>query len=177
MGDQFPDLPLLQQLIGAAKSNGLREVEMAASTWRVRCAFRSTPDGSAPAPVSRQPWWRVAHSPFANQLDLAVLFETGQLHVVRSHSVGYWRPAPTVVVGSLLRAGQVVGHLNIVGVDVAVTTPAAGTVMAVYREPDDPVDYGQLLVAIRCAERRSAPGQAKPVMPDRTSEDPWTTKR
>ena len=158
MDEEFPDLPSLGQLIGAAKSKGLREVDIASATWRVRWAFRSAAHGSAPALASRRPWWRVAGSPFANQLDLAALFESGQLHVVRSPSVGYWRPAATVAVGSNVLAHQVVGHLKVVGVNVAITTPTAGTVMAVYSEPDDPVEYGQLLVAIKCVELGSTPG-------------------
>jgi pyruvate/2-oxoglutarate dehydrogenase complex dihydrolipoamide acyltransferase (E2) component len=62
--------------------------------------------------------------------------------------VGYFTPRGTLAVGQSIRAGDVVGHVDVLGVPVDVVAPADGRLGRLYAAAGEAVEYGQELVRI-----------------------------
>lgn len=71
--------------------------------------------------------------------------------VATSPAVGLYRPRPGVAVGSRVRAGDVLGAVDMLGVPHEVLAPADGVVGGSYVEGGEGVEYGQDLVRIELA--------------------------
>ncbi|HYL40035.1 MAG TPA: biotin/lipoyl-containing protein, partial [Candidatus Binatus sp.] len=99
-------------------------------------AAASLPNGTAHAP-------RPAH-------------EDESRRVATSPAVGVFRPGPRAAVGSRVRAGDPLGHVDVLGVPEEVPAPADGMVTELLVEGGTAVEYGQELVLVALA----APAEA-----------------
>lgn len=76
------------------------------------------------------------------------------LHCLRAHMVGIFHPwlnphgKILVAVGDLVKAGQIVGVIETLGILNEIKTSVAGRVVEVSSQDGQPVEYGQLLVTI-----------------------------
>ena len=68
--------------------------------------------------------------------------------VARSSAVGYFTPAPDLVVGRSVQAGDLLGSIDVLGIAQEVTAPEEGIVAAVLAEEGQAVEYGQVLAEI-----------------------------
>ena len=123
------DLDLVRHALDAARRHGYAEVELgegeASFTARLARLPRSVaPVGDAPVDDAPKP--------------------------VRATLVGYFRDAKEpLAVGSTVKAGDVVGMIEALGIVTDVTTKAAGEVVEVMVEPGQAVEYGQVLATVR----------------------------
>ena len=68
--------------------------------------------------------------------------------VATSPAVGIFQPRPEMRPGTRVRAGDRIGHVDVLGVRQEVASPVDGIVGATLVEPGDAVEYGQDLVRI-----------------------------
>ena len=62
---------------------------------------------------------------------------------VTSPAVGYFAPRDGVAVGSRLRNGDTIGHVDVLGVRREIVSPIDGTLRGLEVEPGQAVEYGQ----------------------------------
>jgi biotin carboxyl carrier protein len=69
-------------------------------------------------------------------------------HLATSPGVGYFTAREGVAAGSAIRGGDVLGHVDVLGVKVEVVSPADGIVARVLADGGEAVEYGQELVRL-----------------------------
>jgi len=143
---------VLPTLIARLERSRLGELEVRQDGWRVRLrrTVPSAPDGADGAAVQpaslRRPDRRSerqadATEPRPQQLRPA---DRGMVDVT-SPAVGYYLPRDGVAVGSTVRAGDTLGHIDVLGVRVEVVAPEDGLIAALSAESGEAVEYGQTL--------------------------------
>jgi acetyl-CoA carboxylase biotin carboxyl carrier protein len=71
--------------------------------------------------------------------------------VATSPAVGVFRPGPRAAVGTRVREGDVLGHVDVLGVAEELLSPAAGIVGEMLVEAGTAVEYGQPLLVVALA--------------------------
>jgi biotin carboxyl carrier protein len=73
-------------------------------------------------------------------------------------AVGYYQPASELATGQQVESGDVLGHVDVLGVRQEVVAPATGIVSRLLAQPGQAVEYGQELVQIEPVSRSAAAG-------------------
>jgi len=73
-------------------------------------------------------------------------------------AVGYYQPAGELATGQQVEAGDVIGHVDVLGVRQEVVAPATGIVSRLLAQPGQAVEYGQELVQIEPVVRSAQAG-------------------
>jgi biotin carboxyl carrier protein len=73
-------------------------------------------------------------------------------------AVGYYQPAGELATGQQVEAGDVIGHVDVLGVRQEVVAPATGIVSRLLAQPGQAVEYGQELVQIEPVVRSAPAG-------------------
>lgn len=73
-------------------------------------------------------------------------------------AVGYYQPAGELATGQQVEAGDVIGHVDVLGVRQEVVAPATGIVSRLLAQPGQAVEYGQELVQIEPVSRPAPAG-------------------
>lgn len=68
--------------------------------------------------------------------------------LVTSPAVGYFVARDSVKVGASLRSGDLVGHIDVLGVRQEVASPVAGVLRAMEVQPGQAVEYGQPIARV-----------------------------
>ena len=68
--------------------------------------------------------------------------------VARSPAVGYFVPGAASEVGRAVRGGDVLGHVEMLGIHHDVTAPVDGVVIRTIASSGEAVEYGQPLVLV-----------------------------
>jgi biotin carboxyl carrier protein len=156
LADQI--LPLLIARLGAS---GLGELEVRQDGWRVRLR-RGATSGAAAEDASRP---RAAGSPAPRPPDRrhdsagqgespdGGRRERGRL-AISSPAVGYYQPRDGLAVGASVRGGDLLGHVDVLGVRQDVVAPEDGIVAVLSAQPGEAVEYGQTLARLEPAEGR-----------------------
>jgi biotin carboxyl carrier protein len=72
------------------------------------------------------------------------------LSPIRATQVGFYRPAPKPITpGSQIRKGDVVASIAALGLANDIESPFSGEVVEVFVQPDQAVEYGQVLATVR----------------------------
>ena len=125
---------VLPALIARLRSSQLGELEVRTDSWRVRlrrsAAGPSRPRTGPAAPIDEGAGVEVAAD------------------VARAPAVGYFSPAPGLVVGRSVQAGDTLGSVDVLGIAHDVAAPTDGIVGRVLAEAGQAVEYGQPLVDI-----------------------------
>jgi biotin carboxyl carrier protein len=126
---------ILPALIARLRASRLAELEVRSAGWRVRLRrdLRGSRRGGAGHP---------GDSADADPADLPELAQAS------SPAVGYFTPAAGLAVGQAVANGDVLGSVDVLGIDQDVTSPIEGLVAAVLAEPGQAVEYGQALLQI-----------------------------
>jgi biotin carboxyl carrier protein len=143
------DVPAIRDLIAAFRRAGAQEFELSDGTFAMKGRFFAAHPGTPHTALHREPSRAPDAGEYASSLALGQLYEREELTLIRSSAVGRWRPSADLAAGASVRTDAVLGTLTVVGIPLDVRTPASGTVLTVYAESDDPVQYGQLLCAIK----------------------------
>lgn len=145
-------LPLLIARFGAS---GLGELEVRQDGWRVR--LRRQANNGAPAPAVVRPSGRAApaerrsdnpttaEKPTAS--DKPGRRERGRV-AITSPAVGYYQPRDGVAVGATVRGGDLLGHVDVLGVRHDVVAPENGIIASLTAQPGEAVEYGQRLARL-----------------------------
>jgi biotin carboxyl carrier protein len=73
-------------------------------------------------------------------------------------AVGYYQPAAELATGQQVETGDVLGHVDVLGVRQEVVAPTTGIVSRLLAQPGQAVEYGQELVQIEPVSRSAAVG-------------------
>ncbi len=92
--------------------------------------------------------------------------------VVRSPAVGTFHPLAGASLGRAVRAGDVIGHVEVLGVPQEVLAPFDGTLGRLLVEPGQVVEYGEHLFRIESAGQASASVQAEAASPAEAGAPP-----
>lgn len=129
----------VKELIALARERGVGELEFGEGLMRVSFKLKPSPPGRAPGSQA------AAGSGAAPQADSA----QASGHWIRSPMVGLFRSEDGFVAeGSTVAAGDVIGHVESMGILNEVTSDVAGVVSKVEIGDGDPVEYGQALVLV-----------------------------
>jgi biotin carboxyl carrier protein len=152
---------LLPALVARLESSSLGELEIRRGGWhiRLRRGAQAAPEASAavhPKVVTARsrPVTLAAVGPGlpAPAIDPRV--------IAVSPAVGYFAPLSTVTTGGPVRTGDVLGHVDVLGVRQAVVAPADGVLGRYLAEPGEAVEYGQELVRLEAAPALDGHGPA-----------------
>jgi len=117
----------VRHALSTARSNGFAEVELTIGETSFTATLSPTPAKPAPAATPTEP-----------------AKETKK--PIKSNYVGYFRPASSPLeVGQTVSAGQIIGHIAVLGLANDVESTVAGTVIEVLAETDAPVQFGQII--------------------------------
>jgi len=167
---------LLPALIAHFNASGLGELEVRRGEWRVRlrAAAGGRPQAGPDAmdPVAAAGSGRKATRPAGglapsgapgaasvnggapsegssgDRADPAAARGAPERHVAASPGVGYFTARDGLAAGSAVRGGDVLGHVDVLGVAVEVVSPADGIVARVLADGGEAVEYGQELVRV-----------------------------
>jgi len=145
---------LLPALMARLEASPLGELEVSQDGWRVRLRKPVDHDQSGDGPVagSTSPRSRSAsggRAP-ARPSSAEVSSERGERarRFVTSPAVGTFHPRPGTNLGRAVHAGDVVGHVEVLGVPQEVLAPFDGTLGRVLVETGHVVEYGEQLMRI-----------------------------
>jgi biotin carboxyl carrier protein len=149
-------------LIARLERSRLGEIEVRQDGWRIRLRRNLGADGAeqtASAPARRSD--RKTDRPTADRpADGAVDSRSPQLRPVdqlaleiTSPAVGYFTPRDGITAGSNVRGGDLIGHVDVLGVRHDVVAPEDALIVTLEAAPGQAVEYGERLARL---EKRSA---------------------
>jgi acetyl-CoA carboxylase biotin carboxyl carrier protein len=128
---------VLPALVARLRASRLGEIEIRTADWRIRlrrdttATARAAASGVGPAGVG---------------------LDALNGSVARSSAVGYFTPAPDLAVGRSVRAGDLLGTIDVLGIVQEVAAPEGGIITAVLAEDGQAVEYGQALAEVDALE-------------------------
>lgn len=151
---------MLPKLIERLTASELGELEVREDGWRIRLRKPTAPNGSngaAQAQATRggaAPRQRSdggtsgARSASAESRSRSAGRPAPDRGLVTSPGVGYFVARESVAVGAALRNGDVVGHVDVLGVRQVVVSPIDGVLRSIDVQPGQAVEYGQPIARI-----------------------------
>lgn len=149
---------VLPTLIARLDRSRLGELEVRHDGWRIRLRRgEPTPTDSVESatPLSRRPERRTERLAADRPSETASDGRPHQLRpsdralvTVTAPAVGYYAPRDGLGVGASVRAGDLLGHVDVLGVRQDVVAPEDGLIAAVDVEPGEAVEYGQPLARL-----------------------------
>lgn len=162
---------LLPALIARLSASSLGELEVREASWRVRLRRAPVPTEPESAPTGRARTGMRHPAPASDGTDGAsasstpaargagqpatLLRDGGRVHAM-SPAVGYYSPREGMGVGQQVRAGDVLGHIDVLGVRQEVVSPSDGLVTRQLAEAGEAVEYGQELVRLERFQKAAA---------------------
>lgn len=135
----------LPMLIRRLEQSELGEIEVRERGWRVR--LRRTPIGGVAADVGAPVAARIAH-PIASGISHGPPAQLAQRGVVPSPAVGYFTPRAGLEPKTALRNGDLIGHVDVLGVRQEVVSPHDGTFQSFEAQSGQAVEYGQMIARV-----------------------------
>ena len=140
---------LVPALVAKLTGTGLGEVEVREGDWRIRVR-RPVTGGAAPAPrrSDRPRLGAASHAePRAAKPAATQTAEPdARRSVVTSPAVGIFRPGVTV--GTVVRAGDRIAVVDLLGIPQDVTSPIDGTLLEVFAQAGEAVEYGEEVAVV-----------------------------
>ena len=127
---------VLPALIARLRASRLGELEVRGHGWRIRLRREAS----------------VANRTITSKSGSNIVSTEDAGAVARSPAVGYFKPAPDLVVGAIVVAGDLLGSIDVLGVVQEVIAPADGIVSGVLAEDGQAVEYGQALADIEALD-------------------------
>jgi acetyl-CoA carboxylase biotin carboxyl carrier protein len=137
----------LRQLITLMNGSDIEEIGIEEQTG-LRLTLRKPPLLAAPEAAADDEAYEVA------SVESAAAGPESTTVEVTSPLVGLFRVSmkrgaqPLIALGDIVREGQVICAVESLSVPNEVEAPAAGRIAAIYARDDQPVEYGQVLMAI-----------------------------
>ena len=143
---------VVPELMARLTNSELGELEVRENGWRIRLR-KPIADGVAAAAEATAGAARVPHPVMSAGVHVsshgvaAAPRDTGR-GVVASPAVGYFAPRGGLEVGAALRSGDVLGHVDVLGVRHEVVSPIDGALRAFEVESGQAVEYGQPIARV-----------------------------
>lgn len=160
---------VLPTLIARLDRSRLGELEVRHDGWRIRLrrAAPASTDAADPAPAGgRSRADRRPDRPADRSADGKSDGRPQQLRPadrgvveVTSPAVGYYLPREGLAIGGSLRAGDALGHIDVLGVRVEAVIPEDGLIAALEAQSGEAVEYGQVLARVE-RSRSTSDGRA-----------------
>jgi biotin carboxyl carrier protein len=143
---------LVPALVAKLTASGLGELEIREGEWKVR--VRRPPGGAGGAGARRQDRPRIglhtaaaeAHRPPAARPAAQAEAADPRRAVALSPTVGMFRPGLSV--GAKVRAGDRIAVVDLLGIPQDVTAPIDGTLVEIYPDAGEAVEYGEEIAAV-----------------------------
>jgi acetyl-CoA carboxylase biotin carboxyl carrier protein len=142
---------LLPVLIARLEASSLGELEVREDGWRVRLRRPMEGNGAAvprPAQTSRS-----AEMPAEARQSTQPSRGEPDRTLVASPAVGYFVPRDGITPGVALRSGDLVGHIDVLGVQQEVVVQLDGIVTRIEVEPGQAVEYGEPIARLEPESR------------------------
>ena len=141
---------LVPALVAKLTGTGLGEVEVREGEWRIRVR-RPVPGAAAVAPrrSERPRLGAASHAeprPAKPPAPKDRSARDARRSVVTSPAVGTFRPG--VGVGTVVRAGDRIAVVDLLGIPQDVTAPIDGTLAEVFAQPGEAVEYGEEIAVV-----------------------------
>lgn len=140
---------VLPTLIERLTNSVLGELEVREDGWRIRLRKPVGNGSTAEQPAARQPHPVMAPGVHAtgHAPGHGASRETAR-GLVASPAVGYFAPRAGVDAGTRLRSGDLLGHIDVLGVRHDVVSPIDGALRAFEVESGQAVEYGQPIARV-----------------------------
>ena len=153
---------VLPMLIARLDASSLGELEVRGDGWRVRlrrgnnseeaghpsaAAQRRSPGRDRAPSTERAAPAAVEHGHSAAARPQSLRAERGRRQVT-SPAVGYYLPRAGLAPGTQVRAGDLIGHVDMLGVRQDVVAPEDGVLVGLAAEAGEAVEYGQVLARL-----------------------------
>jgi biotin carboxyl carrier protein len=125
---------VIPALAARLRASGLGELEVRTAAWRVRVRREAQPEASTAPATPARPGQHLRGGAAAT--------------VARSPAVGYFLPQAASEVGRTVRSGDVLGHVEMLGIHHDVTAPIDGVVIRAIAASGEAVEFGQPLVLV-----------------------------
>lgn len=137
---------LVPALVQKLNAGGLGELEVREGDWRIR--LRRSVGAAQRRPERPRHAAHPATHPPAAPVSEAVAPDAPDARrlAARSPAVGVFKPG--VAVGTRVRAGDRVAFVDLLGIAQDVVAPADGTVVEIYPQAGDGVEYGEEVVLV-----------------------------
>jgi acetyl-CoA carboxylase biotin carboxyl carrier protein len=150
---------LVPALVAKLTGTGLGEVEVREGDWKIRVR-RPVTGGAAPAPrrSERPRLGAASHAepraakPAASQ---TAAQPDARRSVVTSPAVGIFRPGVTV--GTVVRAGDRIAVVDLLGIPQDVAAPIDGTLVEVFAQAGEAVEYGEEVAVVEAVPAPQPP--------------------
>jgi acetyl-CoA carboxylase biotin carboxyl carrier protein len=127
------DADLVRHALSLAEKHGFAEVEIAVGDDRFAGTLARRPSHQSSRTIESEP-------------EAIIISSTVD---VRASQVGYYRPPKhPIEVGSAISVGEVVAVISALGISNEIESPATGKVIELLVEPNQAVQFGQVLVRI-----------------------------
>jgi acetyl-CoA carboxylase biotin carboxyl carrier protein len=151
---------VLPTLVARLERSRLGELEVRQDGWRVRLRRSPAPLGGAgdiATPTTRRAERKPDRPTSDGQADSRPqpLRPADRHSEVASPAVGYYTPREGLGVGGSVRAGDVIGHVDVLGVRQEVVAVDDGVIATLEAQPGEAVEYGQPVARIERVEQRS----------------------
>jgi acetyl-CoA carboxylase biotin carboxyl carrier protein len=154
---------LVPALVAKLTGSGLGELEVREGDWRVR--IRRPPAGAAAAPARRTERPRLGAHGHADartvgsttQRPATPTLETSPeptTAIATSPAVGIFRPGPAI--GTRVRAGDRIASVDLLGIPQDVPSPIDGTLVELFVQAGEAVEYGEEIGAVEAEASASA---------------------
>jgi acetyl-CoA carboxylase biotin carboxyl carrier protein len=132
---------VIPTLAARLRASGLAELEVRTEAWRVRLRREVQPPASPSRAAPAKPGLHIRSAS-------ASVSRADQPGVARSPAVGYFLPEPVLEVGLSVRGGDLLGHVEMLGIRHDVAAPIDGIIIRSLAASGEAVEYGQPLVLI-----------------------------
>jgi acetyl-CoA carboxylase biotin carboxyl carrier protein len=146
---------ILPALMARLSASGLGELELSEGDWRVRLRRDPTTLGSGTRKAAIMAGERGAERGTGGDPRAAARSATPG-RTAAAPAVGYFSPSPGLAVGKAVRAGDVLGHVDVLGVPVELVAHVDGRIGRLHAVAGQAVEYGQELVRIDALENAFA---------------------
>jgi len=146
------DLEYINQVVRLVRQARITELTLRQEGQRLTVRKRPVP-WPVPAPARGEAGVQ-AWPPLLSDVQIQEIQEGPRTILIKSHLVGVFHRGaerggePLVAVGTEVTEGQTVGMIESMRKLVEVTTPVRGTVVGIFVQDGEPVEYGQALVEV-----------------------------
>jgi biotin carboxyl carrier protein len=142
---------LLPVLIARLEASSLGELEVREDGWRVR--LRRPREGNGVAPPQAAQASRPAEMPAEVRPAAQPSRGEPDRTLITSPAVGYFVPRDGITPGVALRSGDLVGHIDVLGVQQEVVVQLDGIITRIEVEPGQAVEYGESIARLEPESR------------------------
>jgi biotin carboxyl carrier protein len=147
---------VIPALAARLRASRLAELEVRTADWRVRVRRDIAPQPTTSRAAPAKPGLHIRGGSAVSE---ATSDDAG---AARSPAVGYFLPSPMAEVGRSVRSGDLLGHVEMLGIRHDVPAPVDGVVIRALAAANQAVEYGQPLILVQAGGPIALTGVSRP---------------